>query len=182
MCRGSDGCGRSFGSQISWQPLAFDRLGRATGALGAQLVISAGELARTPFRTSMPAHVLVVEYAPQRSLLKQAGVMVTHGGANSVMEALFEGVPLLVSPVCNDQPLQARFIERAGVGIRLCVHTADVRDTTLALAELLTRQNSARGAAASIRASYAKQDGAAHVAERLLQLAVTPTTNPRASS
>ncbi|MHC4393788.1 MAG: glycosyltransferase [Planctomycetota bacterium] len=84
----------SFGSQIAWQPLAFDRLARATGALGAQLVVSAGDLANTPFRTAYPDHVLVFDYAPQRALLKQARVMVTHGGANSVMEALSEGVPL----------------------------------------------------------------------------------------
>ena len=44
----------SFGSQISWQPEIFARIAEAAAPLGARLVLSAGELARNGFVTSLP--------------------------------------------------------------------------------------------------------------------------------
>jgi UDP:flavonoid glycosyltransferase YjiC (YdhE family) len=48
--------------------------------------------------------------------LRRAAVFATHGGANSVTEAIVAGVPMLISPMCNDQFHQAYFVERAGIG------------------------------------------------------------------
>ena len=45
-----------------------------------------------------------------------ADVFVTHGGMNSVSEALFYGVPMVVIPLVSDQPVNARCVERLGVG------------------------------------------------------------------
>jgi zeaxanthin glucosyltransferase len=63
--------------------------------------------------------VLVVPYAPQLALLRHCSIYVSHGGANSVTEALAHGVPQLVVPISSDQPLQARLVQRAGVGASL---------------------------------------------------------------
>lgn len=57
--------------------------------------------------------------APQLSVLKMADVFVTHGGMNSVSEALVHGVPLVVIPFITDQPTNARRIEELGLGKRL---------------------------------------------------------------
>ena len=48
-----------------------------------------------------------------------ADVFVTHGGMNSVSESLVCGVPMVVIPVMSDQPVNARCIEKLGVGKRL---------------------------------------------------------------
>ena len=95
--------------------------------------------------------------------------MVTHGGANSVMEALSFGVPLLVTPICNDQPHNAHFVEQSGAGICLDLATASVPECRAAL-RALTAAGPHREAAARIAASYATRDGAVIAADRAIDL------------
>ena len=45
-----------------------------------------------------------------------ADVFVTHGGMNSVSEALFFGTPMVVIPFVSDQPVNAKCVEKLGVG------------------------------------------------------------------
>lgn len=64
----------------------------------------------------LPGHWLVEPYLPQPSLLARADLVVTHGGNNSVTEALRAGVPLLVGPLSTDQFAGAADLEEAGLG------------------------------------------------------------------
>jgi MGT family glycosyltransferase len=157
----------SFGSQISWQPTLFRKIAEAVAPLGVTLVISAGDLA-----LDLPdAHTIIVPYAPQLSLLGRASLLITHGGANSVMEALVAGVPFLISPVCNDQPLQARFVTQSGVGTVLDLHEASVSETRAAVTALLTPDAPQRAHVARVSASYRAHDGAHAAASRIVTLA-----------
>lgn len=106
----------SFGSQIYFWPDIFAKLRAASALLNAHLVLSMGDLAADPRWAVPAAHCDVYRYAPQLAILRRASVFVTHGGANSVMEAVAAGVPMLISPMCNDQFHQAYFVERAGIG------------------------------------------------------------------
>ena len=45
--------------------------------------------------------------------------MVSHGGANSVHECMTRGKPIVVVPLAYNQPLLAKLVERAGVGVGL---------------------------------------------------------------
>jgi zeaxanthin glucosyltransferase len=64
----------------------------------------------------------VTEYAPQRAVLERADLCITHGGLNTVMDALEFGTPLLALPIAFDQPgISARIIHH-GVGLRLSPH------------------------------------------------------------
>jgi zeaxanthin glucosyltransferase len=154
----------SFGSQISWQPLLFAKIAEAAAPLDVTLVLSAGALADdAAFRGSLPGRVHVARFVPQLELLGRADAFVTHGGANSVMESLWAGVPLLVSPVCNDQPMQAAMVARRHAGIRLDLATARVPEIRQALAALLG-DPSYRAALAPITASYRAADGARQAA------------------
>jgi len=67
----------------------------------------------------VPKNFKIYHVAPQLSVLKMADVFVTHGGMNSVSEALVHGVPLVVIPFITDQPTNARRIEELGLGKRL---------------------------------------------------------------
>lgn len=161
----------SFGSQIYHQPEVFSKVARATAGLGVQLVLTAGELADTPWARALPLHVLAVRYSPQLSLLRRARAFVTHGGANSIMEALHAGVPFLQSPVCNDQFLQAEFVRASGAGIVLDLYQSEEREITGALARLLKEESSQRQAAGAISASYQANDGAKKAADLIASMA-----------
>jgi len=127
----------SFGSQIYHQPDIFHHVSEATRGLGVQLVIAAQQLHGSAELRSLPDHVITCGYAPQISLLVRASIFVTHGGANSVMEAIRSNVPLLISPVCNDQFHQAHYVRRSGVGLVLDLHTASMTECRATLEELL---------------------------------------------
>jgi zeaxanthin glucosyltransferase len=80
-----------------------------------EFVIGAGSLAQE--LPPAPCNVHVLEVAPQLKLLKRAVVMFSHGGLNSVKEALYFGVPLVVSPVRIDQPGNAARVVYHGLGL-----------------------------------------------------------------
>lgn len=160
----------SFGSQISWQPDAYRIVARAAAALGVQAVVSAGDLAAEPaFLRSLPAGTVVVPYAPQLELLRRASLLVSHGGANSVMEALAHGVPMLLLPVCNDQFLQAHYVSRSGVGLVLEREALGEKRCTEALGQLLA-DPACRLAASRAQASYRERNGARLAAEAVARV------------
>jgi UDP:flavonoid glycosyltransferase YjiC (YdhE family) len=64
----------------------------------------------------LPPHVRVQPTLPQVALLPRCAALVSHGGFNSVKEALAEGVPLVIVPVAGDQPYCARRCQALSVG------------------------------------------------------------------
>jgi UDP:flavonoid glycosyltransferase YjiC (YdhE family) len=57
-----------------------------------------------------------------------------HGGHNTVGEALAHGLPLVVAPIRDDQPVIARQAADAGVGVRFeHVQAAELRDAVRAV-------------------------------------------------
>ena len=64
----------------------------------------------------LPPHVRVQPTLPQVALLPRCALLVSHGGFNSVKEALAEGVPLVIVPIAGDQPYCARRCQALGVG------------------------------------------------------------------
>lgn len=74
---------------------------------------------------NIPENVHVYSFVPQVQVLKQADLFVTHGGMNSISEALICGVPLMVIPFMADQPVNARRVEELGLGVQMDYHTLD---------------------------------------------------------
>ncbi|SIO55732.1 glycosyltransferase [Paraburkholderia phenazinium] len=159
----------SLGSQLYYQPELFAKVIQATRATSAQLVLSVGELVDTDLPPVADERVIAVRYAPQLALLRRTHAFINHGGANSVMEALACGVPMLLSPFCNDQFHSAWFVERAGAGCRLDLEQASVQEIADAINDLL-RPGPLRERAAQIGASY-RRDGSAEAARLIIELA-----------
>lgn len=150
----------SFGSQIYHWPELFAKLAAANP--GAELVLSVGDLPG-PFPG---CHVY--RYAPQLALLQRARVFVTHGGANSFMEAIASNVPMLVSPMCNDQFHQAHFTKRSQIGLVTDLRTATVKEIRHDL-ERLMEEGPEREAMARLSATY-QVDGARTAARLIAEL------------
>lgn len=155
--------------------LVLDDVNRAIGAaaraLGAQLVVSSAALAGAPPPPELPPGAIVRAYVPQPALLERAHAFVTHGGANSVMEGLYAGVPLLVVPLSSDQPWQARLVEEAGVGEAIARGELTPERVRDALARLLAPDGAPRRRAGEVQASYRAADGARAAARWVLDLA-----------
>ncbi|HEY4176416.1 MAG TPA: glycosyltransferase [Kofleriaceae bacterium] len=159
------------GAQLSFDSQLFTTIAEATQTLGAQVVMSLGDLASEPFARDLPAHVVTVPFAPQRALLARATAMVGHGGANSVMESLDAGRPSLILPLTHEQPLQGRFLEAAGAGFHVAPAELTPVNALDLLGRLLAASSSQRARAAEISESYAARDGAITTSELLVQLA-----------
>ena len=108
----------SFGSQAFFQPSLFRAVFGAAEQLGLQVIASIGDLIDDEgFVAAAPADAILCRSAPQLRVLPLVDVVVSHGGANSVVEALCAARPLVLLPLCNDQHLQARFLRQSDAGV-----------------------------------------------------------------
>jgi MGT family glycosyltransferase len=160
----------SFGTVWYAQPDLFATIARAAVSLGLQVVLTAGELMDTPFPATLPPGVVAARVNPQLAILKRAAICVSHGGANTVMEAAYYGVPQLIVPLCTDQPVNAFFVENSGVGLSLHKDRLTEAQCRSALQQLLDAASRHAAACQRVRAAYRRQDGVARSAERITAL------------
>ncbi|WP_326593462.1 glycosyltransferase [Streptomyces sp. NBC_01294] len=116
-----------------------------------------------------PDHVLLQESVPQLELLPHLDAVVCHAGHNTVCEALAHGLPLVVAPIRDDQPIVARQVVEAGAGIRVRFGRTRAEELRDALTAVLDEPGPRR-AARRIQASFAAAGGAAAAADRLEKL------------
>ena len=89
------------------------------------VIISVGQKFKIKRLKNIPANVHIYPSVPQTEILKMANVFVTHGGMNSVSEALVSGTPMVVIPFVSDQPVNAECVEKLGAGKRLGYSSVD---------------------------------------------------------
>ncbi|MFD9301969.1 glycosyltransferase [Streptomyces sp. NPDC060048] len=139
---------------------AAERLGE-----DVQLVLAAPSSLVGP----VPGNVLLRESVPQLELLPHLDAVVCHGGHNTVCEALAHGLPLVVAPIRDDQPIVARQVVEAGAGVRVRFGRTRAEELRDALTAVLDEPLHRRGAR-RIQASFAAAGGAAAAADRLEKL------------
>ncbi|MEU4485684.1 glycosyltransferase [Streptomyces purpurascens] len=89
-------------------------LGAAAGLDDCTVVVSTSGI---PVDTEgLPGHIHVAERVPQPLLLESVDLFVTHGGFNSIREAMRTGTPLAVLPHFGDQPANADRVQELGLG------------------------------------------------------------------
>jgi MGT family glycosyltransferase len=105
-------------------------------------------LASTPYRVIVsmgPQHAELriadnmagEEFLPQASILPQVDLVITHGGNNTVTEALYFGRPMVILPVFWDQYDNAQRIHETGFGVRLDTYDHEPRELPAAIERLL---------------------------------------------
>ena len=115
----------SLGTIIKGATSFFQNCIEAFRGEDVDLIISVGQQFNIKKLKNIPPNVYIYKSVPQLKVLKLADVFVTHGGMNSVSEALYYGVPMLVIPFVSDQPVNARYVEKLGVGMRLIYSEVD---------------------------------------------------------
>ncbi|WP_283610683.1 macrolide family glycosyltransferase [Faecalispora anaeroviscerum] len=83
------------------------------------VVLSIGNSIDKNSLREIPENFLIYPFVPQLEVLEKCNVFITHGGLNSVTEALYFGVPMVVIPFMSDQPINANRIEELELGKRL---------------------------------------------------------------
>ena len=143
----------SFGSFLSVRADVQARVVKALRRMDVRVALAIGSGDRAVVG-ALPSHWLVREYLPQVQLLRRAALAVTHGGNNSVTEALTCGVPMLVLPFSTDQFAGAAAVENAGLGLALDPNTASVAELELAARRLIDGDSASAAAdlGASLRA------------------------------
>lgn len=146
-----------------------DFLAEATKALAAMagqvrgIVLDPGGTVGDPEADN----VLVRRDAPQLSLLREVDAVVCHGGHNTVCEALWHGVPLVVAPIRDDQPIVAGQIVNAGAGVRLRFTRSNAQRIANAIRTVLDDAAGYRAAAESIGRAFEEAGGNSAAARRL---------------
>jgi UDP:flavonoid glycosyltransferase YjiC (YdhE family) len=119
--------------------------------------------------SGVPPHILFAGHVPQLALLPRMSAVVSHGGHNTVCETLAHGLPLVVTPIRDDQPLIAQQVADAGAGLRLRfgrLRAGELRDAVRAV----LGDPAYRTAAVRVRDSFTAAGGAVTAADHLEKL------------
>ncbi|WP_400999977.1 nucleotide disphospho-sugar-binding domain-containing protein [Agromyces sp. GXQ0307] len=175
----------SFGSFLSVRGDVLARVAAAVRALGWTAAVATGSTAAAELG-ELPRDWLVRGYLPQVRLLGAASAAVTHGGNNSVTEAIGSGVPLVVLPFSTDQFAGAAAVEAAGFGEVLDPNRATTQELAGALRRVLDLPADARRRLDAVATSQAARPGPevafdALAASPSATSAVIASTSPDAS-
>jgi UDP:flavonoid glycosyltransferase YjiC (YdhE family) len=110
----------SFGSETPASelfPAIYRNAIDALAELDVRVLVTTG---RDPAELGpVPPSVHVERWVPQQVVMRQAAVMVGHGGSGSTLMALASGVPQVLVPLFVDGPSNAARVAELGAGIAL---------------------------------------------------------------
>ncbi|WP_431046206.1 glycosyltransferase [Streptomyces sp. P1-3] len=178
------------GAAFPWARLSPDRakvlvtLGTANADAGGRFLATAAEaLDRLADRvqgivvdpghtlTAAPDGVLVLDHVPQLDLLPHLDAVVCHSGHNTVCESLWHGVPLVLAPIRDDQPIVAGQVVEAGAGVRVRFNRVDAARLGTAIETVLDPGRGHRSAAEAIGRSFRAAGGVTAAADHLDRIA-----------
>ncbi|GCE14875.1 macrolide family glycosyltransferase [Tengunoibacter tsumagoiensis] len=91
----------------------------AFGHREQQLVVALGPHIDPRVFGPLPENVLLHAQIPQLTVLRHTDIFITHGGMNSTMEALANGVPMVVFPHSGEESATAYRIQELKLGIAI---------------------------------------------------------------
>jgi len=99
-----------------------------------KFVVAKGPLSE---QFALPPNCWGERMLPQVAAIRQCSVVITHGGNNTVTEALAHGRPLLVLPMFFDQFDNAQRVHELGYGLRLDPYAVQEQQLAAAINSLL---------------------------------------------
>ena len=97
----------------------FQNCLQAFGAEDAAVIMSVGKTTDPAALGPLPANFTVAQFLPQLSILDEADLFITHGGLNSINEAVMALVPMVVVPHTIEQAVNALRVEQLKGGLYL---------------------------------------------------------------
>ena len=132
-----------------------------------QVIMSAGNTIRMEELGSIPDNIIIKPYVPQLQVLRHAQLFITHGGTNSINEALYFCIPLLVIPhAVMEHFFMAEQVEKLNAGIY--VKSLDVTAVELRkYANRILSDNSYRQNIKLIANSFKESGGSSKAVEEI---------------
>ena len=131
---------------------------------GHQVILSVGNQVEISAFGNLPENVAVYPFVDQIAVLQQADVFLTHCGMNSVSEALYYGVPLLMLPKTKEQSGVAERVRQLGAGMLLENTTSENIQQSV---ENLLREPGYRKSAMCIQDGFRRCGGAKAAADKI---------------
>jgi MGT family glycosyltransferase len=113
-----------------------------------------------------PANLIALPRVPQLALLAHVAAIVCHAGHNTVVEALAHGLPLVLAPIRDDQPIIAEQVVRAGAGVQVRFGRVRADGLSTAVRSVLDDPRY-RTRAEAIQTSFASAGGASLAAAKI---------------
>ena len=101
------------------------------------VILSVGKSVDTADLGTIPANFTVAQFVPQLAILDEADLFITHGGMNSINEAVMAGVPMVVVPNTIEQAVNAIRVEQLRAGLYLEPKVVDADNLRQAAAKVL---------------------------------------------
>ena len=124
----------SLGSLGSADVELMQRIVDVLGRSGHRVIVSKGPLAD---QITLPDDMTGEGFLPQPAIVPLVDLVITHGGNNTVTEALHHGKPMVVLPLFWDQVDNAQRIDETGLGARLPAYSFEDAELLGAIDRLL---------------------------------------------
>ena len=161
----------SEGTLHSGDPFLLRAAAEGLARRPVQVVLTAGQ--RDPAALGLgplAPNVHLAGWVDHATLLPRCRVVITAGGAGTIISSLRAGVPLVVVPTTWDKPDNARRVTEAGVGVRLSPRRCTPARLRAAVEEVLADPGYARRARAAA-ALLDRAPGPGGAAELLVAMA-----------
>lgn len=144
--------------QDRFWPNLYRVLGAGLGSAGAVSLLTVGRHRDPAELGPLPLNVRVERYVPQTRVLPTVDAVLSHGGHNTLLAGLAEGLPQVILPLFADQPVNASRAAAAGAAVALSAR--DVTPSQIAAAvDRALDDPSIRQAAGRIRDEIAAMPG-----------------------
>jgi len=163
-------------------PLVLHAAAQGLGGRPMQVVMTTGT-SREPEELELgplAPNIRLTQWVAHSDLLPRTDVLVTTGGAGTVMAALHAGVPLVVVPTEWDKPENAQRVVEAGVGVRIAPHRCTPTRLRAAVEHVLGEPEYRRNAQ-RMSTLLARYDGPTRAAQLLEGLSISKPVRRYAS-
>ena len=92
-----------------------------------------------------PDNFIIASYVPQTEVLSEADIFITHGGMNSVHDAIHFNVPFVIIPHDKDQPMIAQRLTELEAANRLLKEHVNVQTLREAVTDVLSNEKYKHG-------------------------------------
>jgi UDP:flavonoid glycosyltransferase YjiC (YdhE family) len=164
----------SLGTVFNKTPGVLEAIVNALAGESVNLIVAIGRDQDPGRFGSQPAHVRLEPYVAQPLVLAHCDAFVTHGGFNSIKEALVEGVPMVVLPITADQPYSAERCSDLGVATTVGPEDRTPEAIRDAVRQVLGEPNYSANAR-DFQSDMIALPGPEHMVELLEELRLQPT-------